>query len=55
MTGSTATVARYALIEARRSGLPWLAAACVLTALGVLRGVLLGVLDHPVDVFLGQR
>ncbi len=34
MTGSTATVARYVLIEARRSGLPWLAAACVLAALG---------------------
>lgn len=35
MTGSTATVARYALIEARRSSLPWLAAACVLAALGL--------------------
>jgi ABC-type transport system involved in multi-copper enzyme maturation permease subunit len=35
MNGSTATVARYVLIEARRSGLPWLAAACVLGALGL--------------------
>lgn len=35
MIGPTATVARYVLIEARRSGLPWLAAACVLAALGL--------------------
>lgn len=35
MTGSTATVARYVLIEAWRSGLPWLAAACVFGALGL--------------------
>jgi ABC-type Na+ efflux pump permease subunit len=35
MTGSTVTVARYVLIEARRSGLPWLAAACVCAALGL--------------------
>lgn len=35
MTGSAATVARYALVEARRSGLPWLAAACVLFALAL--------------------
>jgi len=35
MNGPTATVARYVLIEARRSGLPWLAGACVLAALGL--------------------
>ena len=35
MTGSIATIARYVLVEARRSGLPWLAAACVLAALGL--------------------
>lgn len=35
MNGPTATVARYVLIEARRSGLPWLAAASVLVALGL--------------------
>lgn len=29
------TVARYTLVEALRSGLPWLAAACVLAALGL--------------------
>lgn len=28
------TVARYVLVEARRSGLPWLALGCVLAALG---------------------
>ena len=28
------TVARYVLVEARRSGLPWLALGCILTALG---------------------
>ncbi len=32
---SAFTVARYVLIEARRSGLPWLAAACALAALGL--------------------
>lgn len=31
---STFTVAWYVLVEARRSGLPWLAAACALAALG---------------------
>jgi hypothetical protein len=35
MNGSSLTVARYVLIEARRSGLPWLAAGCVLAALGL--------------------
>ncbi len=35
MNGPTLTVARYALVEARRSGLPWLAAACVLGALAL--------------------
>lgn len=35
MLGSTATVARYVLVEARRSGLPWLAAACVAAALAL--------------------
>jgi methylglyoxal synthase len=35
MTGPIATVARYALVEARRSGLPWLGAACVLSAVGL--------------------
>jgi ABC-type transport system involved in multi-copper enzyme maturation permease subunit len=35
MIGSAATVARYVLVEARRSGLPWLAAACVLAALAL--------------------
>lgn len=30
-----ATLARYALLEARRGGLPWLALACVAGALGV--------------------
>jgi ABC-type transport system involved in multi-copper enzyme maturation permease subunit len=35
MNGPTITVARYVLIEARRSGLPWLAAASVLGALGL--------------------
>ena len=39
MIGPTATVARYVLVEAWRSGLPWLAAACLLAALG-LSGVL---------------
>ena len=29
------TVARYTLVEALRSGLPWLAAACVIAVLGV--------------------
>ena len=29
------TVARYAVVEALRSGLPWLAAACVLAVLGL--------------------
>ena len=33
MNGPTATVAYYVLIEARRSALPWLAAACVAAAL----------------------
>ena len=31
----TFTVAWYVLVEARRSGLPWLAAACALAALGL--------------------
>jgi len=35
MNRPTSTVARYVLIEARRSALPWLAAACVLAALGL--------------------
>lgn len=35
MPGQTATVARYVLVEARRSALPWLAAACLLAALGL--------------------
>jgi ABC-type transport system involved in multi-copper enzyme maturation permease subunit len=35
MIGPTATVARYVLVEAWRSGLPWLAAACLLAALGL--------------------
>lgn len=33
--GSAATVARYVLVEALRSGLPWLALACVLAALAL--------------------
>lgn len=32
---STFVVARYVLVEALRSGLPWLAAACLLAALGL--------------------
>ncbi|MEW6687767.1 MAG: ABC transporter permease subunit [Pseudomonadota bacterium] len=32
---SAAVVARYVLVEALRSGLPWLAAACLLAALGL--------------------
>jgi|CXWL01.1.fsa_nt_gi hypothetical protein len=32
---SSVTVARYTLVEALRSGLPWLAAACVLGILGL--------------------
>jgi ABC-type transport system involved in multi-copper enzyme maturation permease subunit len=32
---ASVTVARYALVEALRSGLPWLAAACVLGVLGL--------------------
>jgi hypothetical protein len=35
MNGQIATVARYVLIEARRSPLPWLAAGSVLVALGL--------------------
>jgi ABC-type transport system involved in multi-copper enzyme maturation permease subunit len=35
MPGSILTIARFVLIEARRSGLPWLAAACVCAALGL--------------------
>ena len=35
MSSRAATVARYALVEARRSGLPWLAAGCVLAVLGL--------------------
>jgi hypothetical protein len=35
MTGQTATIARYALTEARRSALPWLALACLAASLGV--------------------
>jgi hypothetical protein len=35
MNGSTLTVARYVLVEARRSGLPWLAVGCVLAALAL--------------------
>jgi hypothetical protein len=35
MNDPTATVARYVLIEARRSALPWLAAASMLAALGL--------------------
>jgi len=35
MLGQTATVARYVLVEARRSALPWLAAAGLLAALGL--------------------
>lgn len=35
MQGQTLTVARYVLVEARRSALPWLAAACLLAALGL--------------------
>jgi ABC-type transport system involved in multi-copper enzyme maturation permease subunit len=35
MNRSAFTVARYLLIEARRSGLPWLAAICVLGALAL--------------------
>jgi len=35
MTRAAATVAYYVLIEAMRSGLPWLAAACVLAVLGL--------------------
>jgi hypothetical protein len=35
MSNPTATVARYVLIEARRSALPWLAAASMLAALGL--------------------
>jgi len=35
MTGQIATVARYVLTEARRSALPWLAAASVVAALGL--------------------
>jgi ABC-type transport system involved in multi-copper enzyme maturation permease subunit len=35
MHGQTATVARYVLVEARRSALPWLAAASLLAALGL--------------------
>jgi ABC-type transport system involved in multi-copper enzyme maturation permease subunit len=35
MSSPTATVARYVLIEARRSALPWLAAASMLAALGL--------------------
>src|SRR3970040_259492 len=31
----SATVARYSLVEALRSGLPWLAAACVIAVLGL--------------------
>ena len=35
MHPAIATVARYVLVEARRSGLPWLAAACVLAVLAL--------------------
>jgi hypothetical protein len=35
MNGATATVALYVLIEARRSALPWLAAASVIAALAL--------------------
>jgi hypothetical protein len=35
MPGQTATVARYVLVEARRSALPWLASACLAAALGL--------------------
>ncbi|MCC6472198.1 MAG: ABC transporter permease subunit [Burkholderiales bacterium] len=35
MPASTVTIARYVLIETRRSGLPWLAADCVFVALGL--------------------
>jgi ABC-type transport system involved in multi-copper enzyme maturation permease subunit len=35
MHGQTATVARYVLVEARRSALPWLVAAALLAALGL--------------------
>jgi Cu-processing system permease protein len=35
MNGQIATVARYVLIEARRSPLPWLAAASLLVSLGL--------------------
>ena len=35
MIGPTTIVARYVLVEAWRSGLPWLAAACLLAALGL--------------------
>jgi len=35
MKRSTATIARYVLLESLRSGLPWLAAACALGALGL--------------------
>jgi ABC-type transport system involved in multi-copper enzyme maturation permease subunit len=34
MTRPIATIARYALVEAGRGGLPWLVAACILAALG---------------------
>ena len=35
MQGQTLTVARYVLVEARRSALPWLALSCMLAALGL--------------------
>lgn len=35
MYGQTATVARYVLVEARRSALPWLAAASLIAALAL--------------------
>src|SRR5882762_7834185 len=31
----TATLARFVLLEARRSGLPWLAAACIALSAGL--------------------
>lgn len=34
-TGPVPTIARFVLLEARRSGLPWLALACVAASLGI--------------------
>ena len=35
MTRSAATLAKYVLIEAARSGLPWLALACLIAVLAL--------------------